>query len=242
MCWSATASVAMVALGGAAVAVTVMRGEPKAIWITVGFFTVMEGLQAAGYAVVDECSNPANISITTLSYLHIAFQPLFINAFAMAIAPSRVPEWQQRSVYGLAALATGFMLLKLVPMEAFGPCTPGSPLCGLHTCLISGDWHIGWVLPLNGLMEGISSIFSFHVWFPAYFAAVFVLPLWYGAWRFAVFHLLLGPLFASTLTTNPNEQPAIWCLFSIGIVVISLSPIIRIRVMRAYQPLFRTGH
>ena len=129
MCWSATASVAMVALGGAAVAVTAMRGEPKAIWITLGFFTVMEGLQAVGYAVVDECSNPANQSITLLSYLHIAFQPLFINAFAMAIAPSPVPKWQARRVYGLASLATGFMLLKLVPLQALGNCTPGSPLC-----------------------------------------------------------------------------------------------------------------
>ena len=235
MCWSATASVTMVAMGGAAVAVTAMRGEPKAIWITVAFFTVMEGLQAAGYAVVDECSNPANRSITMLSYLHIAFQPLFINAFAMAIAPFPVPKWQRRRVYGIAALATGFMLLKLVPLQAFGPCTPGSPMCGVQTCLISGDWHIGWILPLNGFMEGIGSASSFHVWFPAYLLAVFVLPLWYGAWRFALFHILFGPLFAFTLTTNLNELPAIWCLFSVGIILVSLSPFIRVRVMGAHQ-------
>jgi hypothetical protein len=236
MCWSATASVAMVALGGTAVAVTAMRGEPKAIWITLGFFTVMEGLQATGYAVVDECSNPANKSITMLSYLHIAFQPLFINAFAMAIAPAPVPKQQRQRVYGLAVLATGFMLLKLVPLQAFGPCTPGSPLCGMQTCLVSGNWHIAWMLPLNGLMEGIASVFGFHVWFPAYFLAVFALPLWYGAWRFALFHLLIGPVLAFSLTTNLNEQPAIWCLFSIGIIMISLSPFIRGRVMGAYQP------
>lgn len=236
MCWSETASVSMVALGGVAAAVTVMRGEPKAIWITVGYFTIMEGLQATGYAVVDECSNPANISITMLSYLHIAFQPLFINAFAMAIAPALVPEWQRRWVYGLAGLSTALMLLKLVPLQAFGSCTPGSALCGMQTCLISGDWHIGWVLPLNGLMEGIGSNFSFHIRFPAYFLAVFVLPLWYGAWRFALFHLLVGPLSAFMLTSNPSEQPAIWCLFSIGIIVVSLSPFIRVRVMGAYHP------
>ena len=168
MCWSASASVAMVALGGAAVAVTAMRGEPKAIWMTVGYFTVMEALQATGYAVVDECSNPANKSITLLSYLHIAFQPLVINAFAMAIAPEPVPERQRRWVYALAALATGFMLLKLVPLPALGACTPGSPLCGVQTCLISGDWHIGWTLPLNGLMEGLGAAFNIHLWFPAY--------------------------------------------------------------------------
>lgn len=236
MCWSASASVAMVALGGAATAVTAMRGEPKAIWVTLGFFTLMEGLQATGYAVVDECSNPANISITTLSYLHIAFQPLFINAFAMAIAPAPVLGWQRRCVYGLAAIATALMLLKLVPLEAFGSCSPGSPMCGLQTCLISGDWHIGWILPLNGLMEWGGSYLSFGLFFPAYFIAVFILPLWYGSWRFALFHLLMGPVLAYMLTTNLNEQPAIWCLFSIGIILISLSPFIRVRVMGAHQP------
>lgn len=236
MCWSASVSVAMAAVGGAATLITAMRGEPKAIWITLGFFTLMEGLQAAGYAVVDECSNPANITITTLSYLHIAIQPLFINAFAMAIAPAVVPNWQKRSVYGLAAIATGFMLLKLVPLEAFGSCTPGSPMCALQTCLISGDWHIGWILPLNGLMEWGGSYLPINFYFPAYFIAVFALPLWYGAWRFALFHLLMGPFMAFMLTTNLNEQPAIWCLFSIGIIVISLSSFIRVRVMGAHQP------
>jgi hypothetical protein len=235
MCWSATASVSMVAIGGAAMAVSVLRKDPKAIWITLGYFTAMEGLQAAGYAVVDDCSNPANTSNTLLSYLHIAFQPLFLNAFAMAIAPAVVPRWKRGWVYGLAAIATAFMLLKLVPLERLGPCTPGSPLCGLQTCLISGDWHIGWMLPLNGMMEGIGPLFGFHLWFPAYFLAVFALPLWYGAWRFSLLHLFIGPLLARSLTTNPNEQPAIWCLFSVGIILISLSPFIRKRVMGAHQ-------
>jgi hypothetical protein len=212
-----------------------MRGEPKAIWITIGYFTFMEGLQATGYAVVDECSNPANVSIALLSYLHIAFQPLFINAFAMAIAPSPVPRWKRRGVYALSALATGFMLLKLLPLEAFGTCMPGSPMCGPQTCLISGDWHIGWILTLNGLMEWITSATGFHIWFPAYFLAVFALPLVYGAWRFCLFHILAGPVLAFMLTTNPNEQPAIWCLFSIGILLIGLSRFIRVRLMGAHQ-------
>ncbi len=236
MCWSAAASVAMVAVGGTAMTVTAMRGEPKAIWFTLGFFTVMEALQATGYAVKDECSNPVNTSITTLSYLHIAFQPLFVNAFAMAIAPNSLPARQRRWVFGLAALATAIMLLKLVPLQVFGSCTPGSPLCGLQTCTVSGDWHIAWMLPLNGMMEGIAPTFGFHVGFPAYFLAVFALPLWYGAWRFVLFHLLIGPILAASLTTNPNEQPAIWCLFSVGIILISLSPFIRVRVMGAHQP------
>ena len=60
--------------------------------------------------------------------------------------------------------------------------------------------------------------------FPTYILAAFVLPVLYGAWRFALFHLLVGPIHANQLSDNPNEWPAIWCLMSIGIVVLSLSP------------------
>jgi len=154
----------------------------------------------------------------------------------MAIAPAAVPAWQRRSVYGLAAIATGFMLLKLVPMQTFGACTLGSPMCALQTCLISGDWHIGWILPLNGLMEWGGSYLPFNAYFPSYLLVVFALPLWYDAWRFALFHLFIGPFMAFLLTTNLNERPAIWCLFSVGIIVISLSPFIRVRMMGAHQP------
>jgi hypothetical protein len=63
--------------------------------------------------------------------------------------------------------------------------------------------------------------------------SVFVLPLIYGAWRFAVFHLIVGPILAYNLTNNPNEYPAIWCLFSIGIVLVALSPMVRRQVAPA---------
>ena len=230
MCWSATASVAMVAAGGAATAVTLVRGEPRAIWVTMAYFTLMEALQATGYAVVDQCGTTANQVLTVLSYLHIAFQPLFINAFAMAIAPAPVPRRTARAVWVLSGLAALLLVARLLPFETLGQCQPGEILCGPAFCLVSGNWHIAWELPLNagpGLL-GLS------VQFPAYLLAVFVLPLVYGAWRFVVFHAVAGPILATWLTQDPNEMPAVWCLFSIGIILIGLSPFIRHRVMGAY--------
>jgi hypothetical protein len=50
--------------------------------------------------------------------MHIAFQPLFINAFAMAIARQRFPP--ERRVYGLAA-ATGFYAAQTGLMQTFEP-------------------------------------------------------------------------------------------------------------------------
>lgn len=229
MCWSATASIVMVAAGGAATAVTYLKGEPRAIWATIGFFTAMEALQAAGYAVVDQCGSPANTTITALSYLHIALQPLFINAFAMIIAPIPPDRRVRRWVWGVAGLASALLLLRLVPLPAFGTCAPGEVLCGPAWCLRSGDWHIAWEVPLNGLPATL----GLPLQFPAYMLAVFVLPLAYGAWRFVLFHALVGPALAWSLTRDANEMPAVWCLFSIGILATSLSPALRYRVMRA---------
>lgn len=229
MCWSESASVGMVALGGAATAVAVLRGEPKGIWLALGYFTLMEGLQATGYAVVDQCGTRGNEAVTLLSYLHIAFQPVFINLFALAIAPVAVSARMRRTVLGLAGLASALLVIRLLPFDALGHCLPGTALCGPALCTISGEWHIGWALPLNGGVPQMLGVPAFI----EYSLAVFVLPLFYGAWRFVLFHAVAGPGLASVLTDNPHEWPAIWCLFSIGLVLVALSPLIRHRVMWA---------
>ena len=229
MCWTASASIVMVAAGGAATAVALLRREPKGIWLTLGYFTLMEALQATGYAVVDECGTPGNRTITILSYLHIVFQPIFINAFAMAIAPSEPSSRKRSLVWAAAGLASALLILRLVPVEFLGRCLPGDVLCGVDWCLRSGNWHIAWEVPLNGGPAALGITGQF----PAYILAVFVLPLLYGSWRFVLFHLAAGPILALLLTDDPNEMPAVWCLFSIGIILISLSPFVRHRVLGA---------
>ena len=90
MCWSMGVTAAMVGLGAVATALSARRGDAVAIPATLGYFTAMEALQLAGYAVVDQCGNPANESVTFLSVLHIIFQPFLINAFAMQLVPAPV--------------------------------------------------------------------------------------------------------------------------------------------------------
>ena len=227
MCWSESASIAMVGLGTAATVVTAVRGEPRVIPVALGFFTVMEALQVGGYWVIDDCQLTANRNVTVLSYLHITLQPLFINAFAMATAPTAVSKPMKHWAYALAALATMLMLMRLVSFNWTSQCPLGDPLCGPAFCTVSGTWHIAWEMPLNDMWRSIGFPFADAVPFPSYILAVFFLPLLYGAWRFVVFHAIAGPILASLLTDDPNEMPAIWCLFSIGIVLVSLSPQIR---------------
>lgn len=237
MCWSEGASLAMVGIGAAATFVAARRGMPAAVPVTIGYFTLMEGLQVVGYLAIDDCSLTTNKAIALLSYVHIAFQPIFINLFAMAIIPMVVPERTRRTVLALAGLATALILLRLVPLDWAGQCHAGATLCGTGLCVYTGTWHQAWSLPLNDMWGALGGdLLRFGAPFPAYMLAVFVMPVFYGAWRFALYHALCGPILARMLTDNPNEMPAIWCLFSIALALVALVPQFRTLVLGSPKP------
>lgn len=226
MCWSETATLAFAGLGTAATLVAYRRGEPLAIWGTIGYFTSMELLQLGGYAVINQCEAPANRLITQLSYLHIALQPIIVNLFVMALSPTPIPAATRRLVLMLASLGTAVLLLRLVPMGWAGTCSAGDVFCGPDYCTVSGNWHLAWEVPLNRPWDLIPLVGD-YIQIPGYMMTTLLLPLLYGAWRFSLFNLCFGPILAAILTDNPNEWPAVWCLFSVGIVLITLSPVIR---------------
>jgi hypothetical protein len=184
LCWNIEATAVMVAAGAVGTAVLYRRQAPPAIWLTLAYFTLMEVLQIFGYKVVDQCGTSANISVTVLSYLHIAFQPLFINAFAMELVPQPVKFQVRRWVFALSGASAAIMLLQIMPIASFGQCIPGLPLCGEAYCTVSGSWYIAWEIPYNGLLVPFETAFGFWSGFPTYMATVFLLPLIYGAWRF----------------------------------------------------------
>lgn len=223
MCWSAEASVAMTGIGVAAAMVSYRREDPAAIWVTLGYFSLMEALQVAGYAVLDQCGTTQNRAVTIASYLHIVFQPFFINAFAMALMSHPFSRRVRLWVFAACGVSACVMLAQLVPWDGLGVCKPGSPLCAANLCTVSGNWHIAWDIPYNGLLVPLEKFFGTGFGFPTYMITVFALPLVYGAWKFTVMHALVGPILARALTDNPNEMPAIWCLFSILILCLGLS-------------------
>jgi hypothetical protein len=227
MCWGLTASVTMAGVGIAATGISISRRMPTAIPATLGYFTVMELLQASGYVVLDKCGTPSNEIVTLLSVLHIVFQPFFINAFAFELVRQRASGRVQVAVYVACAISSTIMLLQLYPFSWAGSCHIGASMCGSILCTVSGEWHIAWSIPYNGLMFPLENALGTYLAFPTYFLVVFLLPLFYGAWRFVAFHALAGPILASFLTSNPSEVPAVWCLFSIGLIIIALSPRVR---------------
>jgi hypothetical protein len=227
MCWGVEVTGVMLAAGVAGAVVTWRRGEPAAIPLTLLFFAAMEGLQLAGYLVIDQCGTPANRAVTALSMAHIALQPLVLTFFMLALVRPPLGRGGRQLVVALAGLASVVMVAQFLGWPGAPACMPGRPLCGAALCTVSGNWHLAWTAPYADVFAGAEQSLGTNFGFPSYVFAVFILPLFYGAWRFALFHAAVGPVTANLLTSNPNEAPAIWCLSSVLILLVSLVPALR---------------
>jgi hypothetical protein len=225
MCWSGEASAVLASAGLGTTAYAAYRREPSAVWMPLGYFALMELLQAFTYSVIDQCGLPANQIATLVGYLHITFQPFFINMVSMHFIPNGVRSRIAPSVYALCFVSAIIMLLQLYPFAWAGQCDPSTPLCGTRLCSVHGNWHIAWEVPTNGMCNAFADRWAHG--FPSYVIAGMLLPILYGSWRWALFHLLLGPWLAALTTDNIHEWPAVWCLLSIGFLATALKTPIR---------------
>ncbi|MCX7338382.1 MAG: DUF5765 domain-containing protein [Alphaproteobacteria bacterium] len=230
MCWSGEASTVLATIGFGTCAYAAYKKKPTALWISLGYFSLMEALQAYTYSVIDQCSLPSNQIATLLGYLHIAFQPFFVNLISMHFIPDDVRKKIQGPVYCLCFAAAIIMILQVYPFDWAGVCTPTRPLCSKTLCSVTGSWHVAWNIPINGIGNSLLNIpivlaYIFSGAYP-YTLVATVLPFIYGSWRVTLYLLLSGPLLAQLLTNNKNERPAVWCLLSAGmLLIIILTPL-----------------
>jgi Family of unknown function (DUF5765) len=238
MCWSGEASTILATVGLASTVYAAWKKEPFVLWASLGYFALMEALQAFTYTVIDQCSLPANQIATILGYLHITFQPFFINATSLYFVPKAVADKIQKPVYFLCFVSVIFMLIQLYPFDWAGHCEIGRQVCAANLCSVSGNWHIAWNVPSNAIGNW------FHVnhvlsGYPTYAFVAFILPVLYGSWRFTVYHVLMGPALAMLLTNNPNEIAAVWCLLSIGLLLLVVKTPLRKFLSVPSWPLWR---
>ncbi len=213
MCWSLGASAIFAVIGLAFAVHLATRKESKLLWMPLGYFALMEGLQAVTYLYLGTCDSSGNQLLTFLSYMHVVFQPIFINAFILYFIPAKFRKKIILPVFAIAAITTFILLLKIYPFEWAGSCTPGTAMCGENLCSYMGNWHLAWSIPFNNL-GGLSML-------TYYMIASYVLPLVYGSWR-ASFVGLAWTGIAFLLSNNPHEWPAIWCLMSVWIMIVAV--------------------
>jgi hypothetical protein len=121
---------ASVGIGGAVWSACKKDPYPASLWGPLLYFSLMEALQSYTYTVINQCSLPANQIATLLAYLHIVFQPFFINALAMYFLPRELASRLYMPVFFLCFVASIIMLLQLYPFDWAGMCELGRPLCG----------------------------------------------------------------------------------------------------------------
>ena len=230
MCWSGEASAVLATVGISATVYIAKKDESKELWMPLGYFALMELLQAVTYVFIDQCSSPWNQALTYLGYVHISLQPFFANMVGMYFIPKELKQKIQTPVYVICGAAAVIILAKLIPGASLGTCSAGvEGYCGSIACSTSGLWHIAWQLPLNGLMSGAQSyLFGFEYGLHAftYIIVAFIMPVLYGSWRFVLLHVVMGPVISHWTTNDPNEFIAVWCLYSIALcIAVIKSPI-----------------
>jgi Family of unknown function (DUF5765) len=232
MCWSIGASAVATTVGVGTAGYLIKKKESKLLWVPLLFFASMELLQVFQYFVINDCSSPTNQMLTLLGFYHIAFQPFFINSFALYFIPKTISDRIAPFVYTVCFAGTILLLVSVYPFEWIDKCVVGmDSLCGSNLCTVSGTWHLAWEIPANllGRVSWMGNARLFTLF--GYFIPAFLLPFLYGSWKFNIYHLLIGPILAASLTSNLNESAAIWCLLSIGYILVALIP----RVKKSFK-------
>jgi hypothetical protein len=232
MCWSGEASAVLASIGLGSTAYFAIKGEDKRLWMPLGYFALMEALQAFTYTVIDQCDNPHNQVATLFGYLHIVFQPFLINLISLYFIPDRIREKIEFWVYAILLVGAFMMVVSIYPFPWAPMCDPAvAPFCGDKLCSTSGAWHIAWQMPRSVVWWGFGA--------KAYALSAFILPLLYGSWRMTVYHILTGPFLAYLTTGDLNEWAAVWCLYSIGLLLIVIkTPVRQLLHVRSW-PLWR---
>ena len=216
MCFNIWISVVMLSIGLIATLFFLRKKESFLLWLPILYFSIMEALQAVQYLYIGKCFLPENQILTVVGAFHIAFQPLFINMFALYFIPKNISRKILFPVFALCIIGSSLLLVDIYPFEWADKCIPGHHLiCGTNICTGYGDYHLTWEMPINKF-SNLPDLFIV-----GYIFTAFLLPFLYGSWKMNLFHIFMGPIFAMSITSNPIEWPIIWCLFSIGVLVIA---------------------
>lgn len=227
MCWNGEASAVVAAIGLGSTAYAVYKREPVVLTTALGYFSLMELLQAVSYTVVDQCGTPLNETMTLLGYLHIAFQPFFINAVSLYFIAKEIRQKIAPLVYTICFIASLLLVLNIYPFSWAGQCDPYfREMCSNRLCSYYGNVHIAWEFPMNGMFNWIAIHKHVNAWL-IYAIPAFLLPILYGSWKMTLYHVFMGPIPAAIITGSPDEMAAFWCLLSIMFLLIVVKTPIR---------------
>ncbi len=179
--------------------------------IGIFYFSLMELIQYFQYKVINQCDNKTNILLTYIGYLHICFQPVFVNIWLFSF--TKKPNYD----FLYLSLVAGILLfLRIFWVTDKTLCdTKNEPICGPKTCTFSGERHLAWNVRLRAAGQNwFTPSIGLHFF-------LFVIPALITFQFKPIMAIILIAPYAGLLTTNIHEKPAIWCYTSIMQLLIS---------------------
>jgi hypothetical protein len=149
--------------------------------------------------------------LTYIGYLHICFQPLFVNIWLFSFTKN--PNYD----FLYLSLVAGILLfLRIFWVTDDTLCdTINEPICGPKTCTFSGERHLAWNVRLRAAGQNwFTPSIGLHFF-------LFVIPALITFQFKPIMAILIIAPYAAMLTSNIHEQPAIWCYTSIMQLLIS---------------------
>jgi len=179
------------------------------------YFFLMEFLQAIQYSFIDRCDDPMNKVLTVLGYLHVCFQPFFLNLIISGTNPHPDKQLEFRFVLKLTLLGgilmvSRFLLSPYTPIPYRSECST-EWMRGDKLCTYSGNVHLAWTVPAY---EASYLASSPNLHFTLMFFPFFIID--YRLIISGIILMLTGPILSMYITDNFHEQPSIWCFFSIS--------------------------
>jgi hypothetical protein len=182
----------------------------------------MEILQTAQYWVVAEdinspqCNSFWNKLLTTVGFIHICYQPYFINLL-YEIKYGDTITIPYFTIVKRLCLVGGTMLAsrhfqRLMFDESYSNYLDTEWLNGDKLCTYKSQVHFAWSVPLADVSYYVPSV---NMHFFMFFVPLMVM---YENKKLAyksIMMFITGPLFASYMTSNLQEQGSIWCFISI---------------------------
>jgi len=217
MCFGRTWSIVSFGILAAASAICIQSNAPAAITLPVAFLASKELLQWALYSSISNC-NETNKFLTSLSWVHISFQPFFVNLFISAFSQSPELYTLPLILCLVFAIANVFRLKEMrgtIEYKCQNNITGN--MCRPKTCSIQGKHHVayGFELASSDVNAAYTpSLFSYGLltFVPAYII---------GDWQLATINLVVC---AGTMSMiqDAGEAGAIWCVNSFWIGLFAL--------------------
>lgn len=188
------------------------------------FLAIKEFIQYLLYKYLDTC-NDINKWLSVAAWIHISWQPFFVNLFASAFAPNKQKEYNI-----VLSLCIVFAIVNMIRIRELSivykdedKCDnkgDTNKLCQTKTCSIGGQYHLAYGFNLNSADTNsfTPSIFM-HLFL------MFIPSLLLGPRSIALVNAIIAIL-PGLFITKAGEVAAVWCVNAMVLMIFALYAIL----------------